>query len=886
MKKVASVLIIITLATILCVFAGCDFSSQKETPTLDAPQLSFDSQSISVEWNVVNNADIYYVKVTEIDGEDRVYNYTVYPESQKNCKLSVALEQLDNGTYTVDIQATAQGYNSAKASIEVVLSHNAPDDTPQDIEEEPAEIIDDNILINEDGELFLPQELYYKYSTDDLVINCADGVTITALSAVALGDNYSIDEEAQTVTISKYYLSQFSVGAKIPLTIYYGTDGMVKTYVNVVKALPYSLSGNVVTYTKLSGTGFSVNIIGATSSYDVVEKVAIDDVMLSNDYVAYSYISNKLTILENPFIKNLSVGEHQLQVFTKRGMSTALLIVKVGLKYEPYDVVIDGDSCYPKTMITWRDDADEIQKYTVVINGTAYNSIDYPHLFDGRSFDATGLISCGDSVEIKAYVGRYAYTSSTVYSYVDQDDPVQQKYLSDSFEFLGEQHNHYISSNAELVDFIYYYILHYDEFDAYETDDTARDYSKWKQAEIYVAIDGNAPQSSLSDTVRNCLKKFPEAMSVNSMTITKTINGTISNEVVVALWLKTATVPNPENTNSLEEQSYIEYVGNAPRYSKTGRAADYDDFAINSIEKTATMSTTFELYMAIERGYRPTPVASSDAERIYNKAKQVLRDIIDDEMDDFDKVRAIYDWLSCNVIYDHKLASDSATVDETTNATAYYALFGNAAFYAEGVFDNGLAVCNGIAIAFVILCRIEGIECYKVIGTSGNVGHAWNKVKIGGYWYICDATWASNAVNKVEYLVEDYLFMDNEKSSPDSKHIETASRSGGSEYYAGDTNYSVWANTWFVDKAEEKVYDTVLRDKAYTDALIEVIISEIENTMDVGSFYRVGVSCSSLKWNGMYGNSIISTADNAFEIVYTTHSQDSTKGYITFERKK
>ena len=79
------------------------------------------------------------------------------------------------------------------------------------------------------------------------------------------------------------------------------------------------------------------------------------------------------------------------------------------------------------------------------------------------------------------------------------------------------------------------------------------------------------------------------------------------------------------------------------------------------------------------------PTEGSAAERIYGKMKAVLRSIISDDMDDFEKARAIYDWLIMNVTYDGELY-DLLTGSENVESGEYNG------FYLEGVFDNGVAV--------------------------------------------------------------------------------------------------------------------------------------------------------------------------------------------------
>ena len=120
-------------------------------------------------------------------------------------------------------------------------------------------------------------------------------------------------------------------------------------------------------------------------------------------------------------------------------------------------------------------------------------------------------------------------------------------------------------------------------------------------------------------------------------------------------------------------------------------------------------------------------------------------------MNDFDKLRAIYEWLILTVRYDHTAA------DEVGTDWRFYD-----AWYPEGVFFCHAAVCDGIAKSFLILARIENIACVRVSGTSiGGVGHAWNKVCLDGAWYGIDATEGNLSVGKEEYLsYTAFLFTD------------------------------------------------------------------------------------------------------------------------------
>ena len=121
-------------------------------------------------------------------------------------------------------------------------------------------------------------------------------------------------------------------------------------------------------------------------------------------------------------------------------------------------------------------------------------------------------------------------------------------------------------------------------------------------------------------------------------------------------------------------------------------------------------------------------------------------------MSDIDKTKAIYEWLILNVDYDYK-------------ALIYSSDWGNYdAWYAEGVFNNGTAVCDGIAKAFIILAKIENIP---VVRSTGNE-HAWNKVYVNNNWYGVDATHGDMGISNLRnstLTYNNFLFTDSFKVS-------------------------------------------------------------------------------------------------------------------------
>ena len=117
-------------------------------------------------------------------------------------------------------------------------------------------------------------------------------------------------------------------------------------------------------------------------------------------------------------------------------------------------------------------------------------------------------------------------------------------------------------------------------------------------------------------------------------------------------------------------------------------------------------------------------------------------------MSDIEKATVFYEYLGLYVTYDHAVLSVGSDYGNYRCFTSYGALI------------DGVAVCDGYASAYRLMCLIEGIPCVEVIGTSNGTGHAWNKVFIGGVWYAVDSTWSRVGT---DYITHRYLLISEEE---------------------------------------------------------------------------------------------------------------------------
>ena len=144
----------------------------------------------------------------------------------------------------------------------------------------------------------------------------------------------------------------------------------------------------------------------------------------------------------------------------------------------------------------------------------------------------------------------------------------------------------------------------------------------------------------------------------------------------------------------------------------------------NPIVDWETISGNPKLISALPLEYEES--SFDDYLAINRKARQILSEIITDDMSELEKEIAIYKKVQELATYDYKVQ------DCTKKPYGYYVLM------------EGFGVCSDYAEATALLMNLAGIECYEIESIPGDEngpGHAWNLVKIDGVYYEIDATW-------------------------------------------------------------------------------------------------------------------------------------------------
>lgn len=231
------------------------------------------------------------------------------------------------------------------------------------------------------------------------------------------------------------------------------------------------------------------------------------------------------------------------------------------------------------------------------------------------------------------------------------------------------------------------------------------------------------------------------------------------------------------------------------------------NFYIDGVKETMSVSTSNMLYKAVAWGYKPEFMGSQadNLKQIYDNAKDALSYIVSDEMSEYEKVHAIYDYIIYNVRYDHDCANaEDKYVSGNLSLNEKMKYYG---YYLEGIFLNKFykkdmhAVCDGKSKAFVLMCGIEGITAVRISGEASSDGknfggHAWNKVlldlngKGDKEWYFVDTTWGDVGDDSKEFLSHAYFLLSDDEVK--NTHVEKTGHGypkaeGKFDYYAHET---------------------------------------------------------------------------------------------------
>ena len=166
-------------------------------------------------------------------------------------------------------------------------------------------------------------------------------------------------------------------------------------------------------------------------------------------------------------------------------------------------------------------------------------------------------------------------------------------------------------------------------------------------------------------------------------------------------------------------QKAIKHTGN-------GKEGDYLKWHCQGWTVKATISGNSNEGYDLNIFYDVSYLSSLEQEeKVDEEVSNLLKSLDLSNKTDYQKVKAIYDYICSNVTYDHDNLNDESY---SLKYTAYAALI------------NKTAVCQGYASLFYRLALDAGVDTRVISGEAGGP-HAWNIVKLNGKYYNLDSTW-------------------------------------------------------------------------------------------------------------------------------------------------
>ncbi len=421
----------------------------------------------------------------------------------------------------------------------------------------------------------------------------------------------------------------------------------------------------------------------------------------------------------------------------------------------------------------------------------------------------------------------------------------QEPYTSSYYFFNGKLNDHFINNQQELNNIVYYGFV-------YKKDEISVEISKSFQ-DILVAQAGtiNSWQHlkvGLSRATSSIVESFDYEVSMKGLD-----KHNFSKKDFIIVYKFNG---GKEPTLSMEKQREQSPL-DVPYYDRVNyieRSDSFDDFASDHKIIVEKVETAEQLFHTVQAG--ATPIIENEeskAYQIYNTAKEVLREIISDEMTDYEKVLSIFDYICVATVYDDDIVSYN---EEELSFIAYKS------FFLEGVFEEGLAVCDGFSKAFSLMCNMEGVDAFRITGSE----HAWNKVKLDDKWYVVDITWSvfktkadtfiGNGIgeavnfNSKEFLIHTYFLVS------DYEHAKMAANKELNNSMPANENYYYYLNTTY-----NGVDDFIIDSDAEFIALVKYMLENellsadvafsttyISHSTDmVAHNYDMGVACSLVK---------------------------------------
>lgn len=530
------------------------------------------------------------------------------------------------------------------------------------------------------------------------------------------------------------------------------------------------------------GTKEKIRVHALYFDTSYVGKVVGADVFDSSDNLIYAEElkptrENDLGIVNALLNKTFETGEYTLKITAGSDTKILAFTVKDYISANHIEVGVSGNLSqttaelvtFTATLSPAKADVESVKWY---VNDKYYST--------GKTFSFKPT-NRGE-YKVTAEINKITKTKTIVY--LSEHDEAWY-YASHFHDYGGYAQNRYITSKEELKNLILFVLEN-------------------KIAEIKFYAGYATPETVKKDVseVRDCVEEsgiipgYSLETSGNEFTIKFRF---FADEAGVIPTVNSPEYDAPDGFTDAVQNTYSK-----PHYDNVKKTRN---FYIDGVKETMSVSTSNMLYKAVAWGYQPVFMGSQaeNLKQIYDNAKDALSYIVSDEMSEYEKVHAIYDYIIYNVRYDHDCANaEDAYVSGNLSLNEKMKYYG---YYLEGIFLNKFykkdmhAVCDGKSKAFVLMCGIEGITAVRISGEASSDGknfggHAWNKVLLDlngtgdKEWYFVDTTWGDVGDDSKEFLSHAYFLLSDDEVK--NTHVEKQGHGypkaeGKFDYYAHET---------------------------------------------------------------------------------------------------
>lgn len=199
----------------------------------------------------------------------------------------------------------------------------------------------------------------------------------------------------------------------------------------------------------------------------------------------------------------------------------------------------------------------------------------------------------------------------------------------------------------------------------------------------------------------------------------------------------------------------------------TAKDADYLQYSIRQWHMKTTWIEGGAATITLDVVYKCSYAEEKKLDKVIKSAIKTLELT---GKSDYEKVKAIHDYIINSISYDTTLKGTSAY---------------------DALIDRS-AVCEGYAMAAYRMFTEAGLEARIISGVGNGIPHAWNIVKVDGKWYNIDLTWDDPLTNNGNSVLTYDYFLKNAKEFCDHKiNAEYRTDQFLKEFPISETSYMV-----------------------------------------------------------------------------------------------